>query len=315
MEYNKRIDEFSVGDTVEGFYVLRSAQIKTSNSGKPFLAAVLTDCSGAIDAKAWDYAGPIGSAQDGKIVKIRGAVSEYRGSLQITLDRIRLSDARDPVDLSALVPVAPVDAEATFAAVMKLTASIEDEDYRRVCTTMLARHEAAFRAIPAAKSVHHGFLNGLLMHTANMLRTADYLAGLYADTVDRSLLLAGTLLHDFAKEQEFAFSELGLVTDYSVKGELLGHLVMGAQEVAAVAKELGVPEEKSVLLQHMILSHHGEPEFGAAVRPMCAESELLSLIDQIDSRMEIYREALSDLAPGRFSQRIFALDKKIYAHE
>ncbi|MBQ2178624.1 MAG: HD domain-containing protein, partial [Oscillospiraceae bacterium] len=153
------------------------------------------------------------------------------------------------------------------------------------------------------------------MHTANMLRTADYLAGLYADTVDRSLLLAGTLLHDFAKEQEFAFSELGLVTDYSVKGELLGHLVMGAQEVAAVAKELGVPEEKSVLLQHMILSHHGEPEFGAAVRPMCAESELLSLIDQIDSRMEIYREALSDLTPGRFSQRIFALDKKIYAHE
>ena len=315
MEYNKRIDEFSVGDTVEGFYVLRSAQIKTSNSGKPFLAAVLTDCSGAIDAKAWDYAGPIGSAQDGKIIKIRGTVSEYRGSLQITLDRIRLSDARDPVDLSALVPVAPVDAEATFAAVMKLTASIEDEDYRRVCTTMLARHEAAFRAIPAAKSVHHGFLNGLLMHTANMLRTADYLAGLYADTVDRSLLLAGTLLHDFAKEQEFAFSELGLVTDYSVKGELLGHLVMGAQEVAAVAKELGVPEEKSVLLQHMILSHHGEPEFGAAVRPMCAESELLSLIDQIDSRMEIYREALADLTPGRFSQRIFALDKKIYAHE
>ncbi len=315
MEYDKRIANFTVGDAIEGFYVLKTAQIKTSNSGKPFLAAALSDRSGVIDAKAWDYAGPIGGAHDGKIVKVRGTVSEYRGALQLTIERIRLCDERDPVDLAALVPVAPIDAEATFAFVQKLAASIEDADYRAVCTAMLARHETALRAIPAAKSVHHGFVAGLLMHTANMLRTADFLAGLYADTVDRSLLLAGTLLHDFAKEKEFTFSELGLVTEYSVRGELLGHLVMGAQEVAAVAAELSVPEEKSVLLQHMILSHHGEPEFGAAVRPMCAESELLSLIDQIDSRMEIYRETLAELAPGRFSGKIFALDKKIYRHE
>ena len=96
--------------------------------------------------------------------------------------------------------------------------------------------------------------------------------------------------------------------------DLLGHLVMGAQEAAAAARELNVPEEKSVLLQHLLLSHHGEPEFGAAVRPMCAESELLSMIDLIDSRMEIYREALSETSPGQFSKRVFALDKKVYNH-
>ena len=152
------------------------------------------------------------------------------------------------------------------------------------------------------------------MHTGNMLKIADQLASLYADTVDRDLLLAGTLLHDFAKEEEFAFSELGLVTEYSTKGRLLGHLTMGAQEIAEIAKELHVPEEKSVLLQHMILSHHGEPEFGAAVRPQCAESELLSLIDLIDSRMEIYRETFASVPEGKFSQRIFALDKQIYHH-
>ena len=129
-------------------------------------------------------------------------------------------------------------------------------------------------------------------------------------------MLTGTLLHDFKKREEFGFSELGLVTEYTVKGQLLGHLVMGAQEIAAVAAELGVPEKKSVLLQHMILSHHGEPEWGAAVRPMCAEAELLSYIDLIDSRMEIYKENFEATPVGEFSDRIYALDgKRIYHHE
>ena len=153
------------------------------------------------------------------------------------------------------------------------------------------------------------------MHTWYMLRTADFLAGLYKDVINRDLLMAGTLLHDFAKAEEFAFSELGLVTEYSTKGQLLGHLVMGAQQVAKAAEELGVPEDKSVLLQHMLLSHHGQPEFGAAVLPQCAESELLSMIDMIDSRMEIYQEAMEETPVGEFSKRIFALEKRIYHHD
>ena len=162
--------------------------------------------------------------------------------------------------------------------------------------------------------MHHSFLNGLLMHTLYMARMADFLAGMYPETVDRDLLVAGTILHDTAKCDEFVTSPLGLVTEYSVKGELLGHLVMGAQAVAKAAGETGLPEDKSVLLQHMILSHHGDPQFGAAVRPVCAESELLSMIDLIDSRMEIYRETMEETQPGTFSKRVFALDKKIYCH-
>ena len=152
------------------------------------------------------------------------------------------------------------------------------------------------------------------MHTGNMLKLADFLSDLYADTVDRSLLLAGTFAHDLQKESEFALSQLGLVTDYTVKGQLLGHLVMGAQEIAEISALLTIPEDKSVLLQHMVLSHHGEPEYGAAVKPVCAESELLSYIDMIDSHMEIYKENLDGLSPGEFSGRIFALDKRIYRH-
>ncbi len=101
-----------------------------------------------------------------------------------------------------------------------------------------------------------------------------------------------------------------------MEGQLIGHLVMGAQEIAEIARELDIPEEKSVLLRHLVLSHHGEPEFGAAVRPVCAESELLSYIDLIDSRMEIYREVLDATPVGGFSDRVFALDgKKLYRHE
>ena len=315
MEYNKMICHMQSGDQVEGFYVLKSAQSRVANSGKPFLAAVIADCTGTMEAKVWDYAGPVGVQQEGTVVKVRGTVSEYRGALQLTVDRIRCAEESDDVDLSRLVVTAPINVDQTMDYIHRTVESIADGDYRAICRWMLDRHGEALRTIPAAKSVHHSFLSGLLMHTWYMLRQADFLAGLYKDIVDRSLLVAGTLLHDFAKAEEFRFSNLGLVTEYSTKGQLLGHLVMGAQEVALAARELGVPEEKSMLLQHMLLSHHGQPEFGAAVVPMCVESELLSLIDTVDSRMEIYRETMAETPMGDFSKRVFALEKKIYHHE
>lgn len=314
MEYEKMIIDLQPGDQIEGFYVLRNPQGKTTANGKPFLSTGLADRTGVIDAKCWDYAGPIGAADEGKVIKIRGTVSEYRGALQLTIERMRMAEEADRYDRSRLVPVAPIDIDAAFAEVEDLVESIEDSDYRAVCQEMLKRKGHTLRTIPAAKSVHHGFVGGLLMHTLNMLRLADFLSDLYAETVDRSLLLAGTLLHDFSKAEEFAVSSLGLVTEYSMKGQLLGHLVMGAQEVAEVAKGLGVSEEKSVLLQHMLLSHHGQPEFGAAVLPQCAESELLYLIDSVDSKMEIYQEAMEETPLGTFSKKIFALDKRIYHH-
>lgn len=316
MEFNKMIADMIVGDKVEGFYALKDAALKTSVAGKPFFSGVIADRTGSIDVKVWDYSGPVGTEPShvGQVVKVRGEVTEFKGSLQMNVARIRLAEPTDQYDLGNLVPVAPIDLDAAFAGIEAAVASLEDDDYRRVAQLMLARHKDTFRTIPAAKSVHHSFVSGLLMHTANMVRIADFLSGVYPDIIDRSLLMTGTLLHDFAKETEFAFSELGLVTDYSMKGQLLGHLVMGAQEVAQVCADLGVPQEKSVMLQHMILSHHGEPDFGAAVRPMFAEAELLSNIDLIDSRMEIYSETLPGIPAGTFSSRIFALDKKIYHH-
>lgn len=315
MEFNKFISEMSIGDEVDGYYILKSAFPKVTTTGKPFLSASFSDKTGVIEAKVWDYSGPIDARDEGKVIRMRGEVSEYRGTPQISVSQIRLATEQDRYDVSSLVPVAPIDVDKELERIKALVATMDDRYYRSICEEMIRRHEEEFKKIPAAKSVHHSFLSGLLMHTGNMLRLADFLAGIYPDVIDRNLLLAGTLLHDFSKTVEFTFSQLGLVTNYSVKGQLLGHLVMGAQEVAQVAADLGIPEEKSILLQHLILSHHGEPEFGAAVKPICAESELLSYIDLIDSKMEIYRENFEQIPVGEVSGRIFALDKRIYHHE
>jgi 3'-5' exoribonuclease len=308
------IDQIANGDAVEGFYLLSSAFAKTTVSGRPYLSMVLGDCSGSVDAVAWDYSGPVTPADTGNVVLIRGHASEYRGSLQITVDRLRAANANDSYSVDALVPTAPIDTDSAYGEIEQIVSTITDADYAAVCREMLRQYGEQLRVIPAAKSVHHSFLHGLLMHTLFMLRTADFLSAQYAGIIDRSLLLTGTLLHDFAKSEEFTFSPLGIVTDYSVKGQLLGHLVMGAENAAQTARSLGLPEEKVTLLQHLILSHHGEPAFGAAVIPLCAESELLSEIDKIDSRMEIYRETLAQTPAGTFSGRVFALEHKVYHH-
>ncbi|MBO2528184.1 MAG: CMP-binding protein, partial [Clostridiales bacterium] len=180
MEYDKRIMDMVPGDAVEGFYLLRSATAKTSSNGNPYLNAVLSDNSGSIETKVWNYGGPIGTADEGSVVKIRGTVSEFRGTTQLSVERIRLAQEPDTYDLSALVPVAPIDAEEMLRTVEKLVGSLHDDDYHTICTEMLCRHLDAFRSIPAAKSVHHSFLNGLLMHTGNMLKIADDLAAIYA---------------------------------------------------------------------------------------------------------------------------------------
>ena len=299
VEYNKSINAMTPGDEIEGYYILKSANPKVAANGKPFLTGALSDRTGTMELKVWDYAGPLTAADEGTVVKVRGTVGEYRGTAQFTAARIRQAAQEDPVDASALVPTAPIDCGAAMEDLRRAAASITDPDYRAVAEAMLEAHGETLASIPAAKSVHHAFLGGLLMHTANMVKIADFLAGMYPETIDRSLLLTGTL---------------GLATDYSIKGQLLGHLVMGAQDAAETAARLGVPEEKSVLLQHLILSHHGEPEFGAAVRPLCAEAELLSLIDAVDSRMEIYRETYDTMEPDTFSPRIFALEKKVFRH-
>jgi Predicted HD-superfamily hydrolase len=150
------------------------------------------------------------------------------------------------------------------------------------------------------------------MHTYFMMCHADYMSRFYP-FVNRDLLMAGTFCHDLAKAKEYMLSPVGLVTDYSVPGYLLGHLYMGAVEIAKVSQEIGISEEKSLLLQHMLLSHHGKPEYGAAVVPKTAEAMLLSMIDDLDAKMELIRESMEGQAPG-MTESVWSLGYKLYNH-
>ena len=312
MEYNKAVSDLAVGDQVEGFYVLGNIQLKNSSAGKPYLSCTVSDATGSMDAKLWNYSGPAGPEDSGKAALLRGEVTSFNGNLQFIIQRLRFAGPQDDYDPAALVPAAPIEPGPALEELERMMQSMQDGDYRRLCSALLSRHREAFSRLPAAKSMHHAFLYGLLMHTLNMLRLADVLAELYGEVIHRDLLLAGTMLHDLGKLWEYRLSPLGLVTEYSVPGDLLGHIYLGAREVETVGRELGIPEEKLTLLAHLILSHHGDPEFGAAVEPKCAEAELLSLIDRIDSRMEVYAEALPQTQPGKFTLRIPALDKRVF---
>lgn len=317
----KKIADFKTGDNIQGFYIINNISVKKSKNGSDYLSASLSDQSGAIELKAWDYDGTLGPDANGSIVKVRGSIGEYKEKPQLLAAKFggtNLRPLREDDDISGLelVPTAPIDIKERCEFILNTVKNMSDPDYKRICEEMLNRHLKEFISIPAGQFVHHSFIGGLLMHSSNMLKIAQFLSKLYSDFIDKDLLLAATLLHDFSKIREFELSGAGLVSSYTAEGMLLGHLYMGAHEVAVISGELGIDREKSMLLEHLILSHHGEPEHGAAVRPQTAEAELLSMIDLIDSRMEICRVALEGTASGNFSDKIFGLDyRKIYRHE
>ena len=143
MEFNKPIADMLPGMDVEGFYILRAAALKTTNSGKPFLSGTICDRTGSVEIKVWDYSGPIGERDVGKVLKVRGSVSDYRGMPQLTVDKLRLAEDNDRVDVSKLVSVAPIDREAGYDEVKALVSTIEDADYRAVCEEMLRRNMVA----------------------------------------------------------------------------------------------------------------------------------------------------------------------------
>ena len=304
-----------VGDRIEGFYLLNNLNIRTvGHSATPMMLGAISDQTGSLGCKIWGYDGPLTSADTGNVVYVEGKIGEFNSTPQATLDEFRLAEPGEFEHVPGLVPSAPKDADDMGLVIKGAIASMQDQDYYNICVSILKKYEDEIKRIPAGKSVHHAFAHGLLMHTSNMVNAAIGLAGIYKDFINRDLLLAGTILHDIGKIKEFDLSQLGLVSQYSVQGQLMGHLVIGAQEVALAAKECGVPEGKSMLLQHLLLSHHGEPDFGAAIRPVCAEAFLLHSIDAMDARMETYREQLDKMETGEVSNVIPVLGTRVYKH-
>lgn len=300
---------------VEGFCIIKSIDKKTSSKGDSYLDITLGDSDGEINAKLWRYSPEVhGEYEANQIVKVRGTISEYNGQDQLRVERIRPTIPEDNVKPEDFVKTADYSGEEMFEELYSLAQNFADNDLKLIVCEILKDTKYSLLYWPAAFKLHHAVRGGLLLHTLSIVRLAQGVCKIYP-FVDRDLLIAGAILHDIAKLSEFEVADSGIATGYSIEGNLLGHLAMGAIVINKYAEKLGINKETAMLLEHMVLSHHGEPEFGAAVRPSFIEAELLSELDLMDSRVYEMREAVQNTKENEFSGKLWAMDnRKLYNH-
>lgn len=297
----------------DGFVVLKKCEEKKTKNGADYLDLIISDKDGEMSAKLWDYT-PNGMFEQEMIVKIRGTVEQYNGREQFRIAQIRPAVSSDDYDMSQLVASAEVGGEQLFAMIKKRVAAFENKNLQSIVTKIIDDKHDLLIKYPAALRLHHAMLGGLLYHTMSIVRMAEEICKIYPN-INKDLLLSGAILHDVAKTWELEPAKTGLVKGYTVEGELIGHLVKGAMYVEETAKSLGIKDESVTLLEHMILSHHGVPEYGAAVRPMFLEAEILSILDSLDAEIYEINNALSKVEKQKFSDRQWALDnRKLYNH-
>lgn len=299
---------------VEGFCLIREIECKSGKNGD-YLDITLCDKSGEINGKLWRYsAAEHGEFSVNDIVKVRGVIRPFNNVDQLNIERIRAAVESDNVNVQDFVKSTEYTGEQMYDELISIVSAFEDADLKKIVTAIFEDHRLPMLYWPAAFKLHHAMRGGLLMHTLSVVRLAQSVCEIYP-FVDRELLISGAMLHDISKLEEFVVGETGVAEGYSVEGNLLGHLTMGATKISEYAKRLNINANTATLLQHMVLSHHGEPDFGAAVRPMFIEAELLSQLDLMDSRIFEMHEALKNAKPDDFSQRIWALDnRKFYRH-
>lgn len=301
--------------TVEGFCLVKGLEVKKTAKGVPFLDLILTDSSGEIGAKLWDYKEELhGEIKLNSLIKVRGTISMFNDALQMRVERVRLATDSDNVRIEDYVPSTEYGGEAMYDILFDEVSKFENGQLKSLVLTVLEQNKEKLLYWPAAFKLHHAIRGGLLYHTLSILRLAQGVCAVYP-CVEKELLYSGVILHDIAKIWEFDVSDTGIVSGYTVEGTLIGHLVRGAMNIETTGNELGIDKELIMLLEHMVLSHHGEPEFGAAVRPMFLEAELLSQLDLMDARIYEMSQAISETETGEFTPRQWALEnRKLYNH-
>ncbi len=306
--------EIDGNGTVEGFALVKSCDKKTAKNGSVFLDLHLADKSGEINGKIWDFREGAFLPENNSIVKIRGVISEYNGTPQLRIDRIRAKWDTDNIDMSEIIPSADYSGEFMMRTIREKVNGFTNVSLKKLVNAVLDEYGSRMLDCPAAFRLHHAIRGGLLMHTLSIVKLCECVASIYP-TVDRELLISGAILHDVCKTDEFVISQSGLVDGYTPEGTLVGHLVMGAMAIDRIAREKNIDRETAMLLEHMLISHHGEPEFGAATRPLFLEAEILSELDSLDANIYEIESCLADVAPREFSGRQWALhDRKFYNH-
>ena len=300
----------------EDRYLVRNADIRDGNNGKKHLYMTLADASGDIQAVKWtltpDELRSYSNIKAGMIITVVARCKEYQGKNQLVIDTIKGRAKEDTYQKMDFFKAAPETPESMYDYILSRINAFEDEDLKKLCLSFYEGEKERLMYYPAAMSNHHAEYAGLLYHVKRMMMMGERACEVYTN-LNRDLLLAGVALHDIEKLNELASDENGVVPEYTLEGKMLGHLVMGVHVIGDRCKELGIDSEKCLLMQHMALSHHYEPEFGSPKKPLFPEAEMLHYLDMTDAKMFDMEDALRNVEPGGFSDKVFTLDnRKLY---
>lgn len=290
----KYIRELKEGDKISDIYLCKYKQSAVTKNGKAYENVILQDRTGTIDAKVWEPNNPgIGDFDALNYIEVYGDVNNFQGNLQVSVKRVRVcrEEEYDPADY---LPVSSKSLDGMFRELLDLIQSIRNPYLKQLLEEFFVKDEAfakTFCRASAAKTVHHGFVGGLLEHTLNVAKLCEYYCSAYP-ILKRDLLLTAAICHDIGKVREISpFPE----NDYTDDGQLLGHIVMGSQMVAERAAQIeGFPHGLLSEVQHCILAHHGKYEYGSPKLPALIEALALNYADDTDAKLEIFKELLEN---------------------
>ena len=290
----KYIESLREGERISEIYLCKFKQTALTKAGKPYENVILQDKTGTLDAKIWDV-GSIGIDEFDALdyVQVNGDVTSFQGALQLNIKRVRVAQEGE-FDPTEYLPISDKDIPQMYAELLDFVRSIKNPYLRQLAGSFFEDEEFAkrFQFHSAAKSVHHGFVGGLLEHTLHVAQICDFFCNLYP-MLNRDLLLTAAMFHDVGKLSELSTFP---ANDYTDDGQLLGHIMIGAMEVQKHIDQIaGFPKRTASELIHCILAHHGELEYGSPKKPALAEAIALSFADNSDAKLETMREALSNI--------------------
>lgn len=313
------VEDLIKDNEITDFFMVKSIGIKLGSNKKQYLDVTLGDKTGEVSCKKWDVddteAANLCKIKEGDIVKVRAQVTEWQGMTQMRVLRIRPANDNDGLEIADYIKAAPEKSEDMFNYIHGVAEAMEDKDLRALCLKELDDNRDRLMYYPAASKNHHAEYGGLLYHMKRMLMTGMAVCGVYTD-LNKDMVAAGVIVHDMEKLNEIESNEYGISPGYSMEGQLLGHIVMGVKSLDRITTELGFPREKALMMEHMVLSHHYEPEYGSPKKPLFPEAEVLHYLDILDARMFDMFDALAATEPGGFSDRIWTLDnRRLYKPE
>ena len=306
------ISELAANQVVQGCFLVRAKEVRQKKTGEPYLSLSLGDKTGDVDAKMWDNVAEVMETFDrDDFIRVKGVLQVYQNRPQFTIHKLQRIP-EDEVDKSDFFPASKRNPEEMFAELMGIVGAIGDPHLKALLEAVFADPEIArrYRMAPAAKMVHHAWLGGLIEHVLSLCELCRRVAPHYP-AIDLDLLLTGAILHDIGKIEELSYERS---FGYSNEGQLLGHIVIGLRMVNEKLRGLpDFPPRLRTLLEHMILSHHGELEFGSPKVPLFAEALLLHHLDNLDSKMECVRGLIEQDRPvdGLWTSHNNSLDRPL----